>query len=237
MTIENILIFFTVAFFALLFFEFGKIAKGMHLAKKAGKKTNPFSQLSDKAQERILVIGDSTSYGVGALDPRNSLVGRLALDKPRAHIENLSQTAMDLKQLASSLKGVRKNSFDTLLIHIGGIDTLSFTSLQKLERHMENVAAEARRLCRGSTILISVNNVGSAPVFQFYPLSRLLTKRSKHMSSFFSDAATKHKMLHVNLYLEKEDDPLPQNSHYAPDGIHPNDEGYGIWYKKIRDVF
>jgi lysophospholipase L1-like esterase len=123
------------------------------------------------------------------------------------------------------------------MIHIGGIDTLSFTRFQKMEKFFVKMNNHIQRLKINTVILVTVNNVGLSP-FICFPFKGIYSTRSKKMHHFFQKIAQIYSMVHISLYALPGNDPLAKNPSrlFAGDRIHPNDEGYGIWYSKIKEV-
>ncbi len=230
---DHILYIIGVPIFCLLVYEITHILWYAYLAVAAGKKVQPVSQLIENPKKRTLVIGDSTSYGTGATEPRFSLVGRLVHTYPEVSITNESKNALDLRELSLKLNTIQ-GTYDVVLIHIGGIDTLKFTSTQKMEQYFLKINEELDRLKIPTRILITVNNVGLAPIMQFMS-SFLYRHRSNFMHNFFVKMAQKYGMRHVSLYELPGKDPLSHNTKqlFSKDKMHPSDEGYGIWFSKI----
>ncbi len=222
---------------ALLILYYG-VHFGIHIRRAIvdGKSTKPFSQTPAHARKRILIIGDSTAYGTGALNPENSIAGRLARDFPDTAIINEAHNAMNMAQLVDKLKGLHHEHFDHTLIHIGGIDTLSCTQLNVLAEHMKAALYAARAITSGTIFLVSVNNVGTLPLMRF-PFTHFYTRRSKCVTTTFAHViAHTADTVHIPLYAERADDPLTRDPRtlFSHDGIHPSDAGYAYWYQKIR---
>ncbi len=199
-----------------------------------GRGTSPVSQEKPGARVRILVIGDSTSYGTGAVNPSKSLVGRLASEYKEAAIANLSENAMNLKALAGKLALLESERYALVCIHIGGIDMLTFTPFKAMHRYLAKALESAKKIAP-RVVVVSMNNAGSVPAYRF-PVSTLYEFRGRQMSRLFERACRESGVTHAPLFMERRDDPLlnERGGFYARDGMHPNDEGYGIWYEKIK---
>ncbi len=236
------LIIYSIIFIFVIFFvlELFLLLRRIILAKIAGIKTTPFSQECKKPTRKFLVIGDSTSYGAGANNSKHSLAGRLAKNNPNVHIDNLSENGMTLKRLKKRLKNIQHNKYDLIFIHIGGMDVLSMTSDAKITKYTARILEHSCALLTNNDpskiIFVSMNNVGGAPAFRF-PLERLLEKRSRNVRDTFGLVCDKFDVTHVALFSEQQDDQLAQqpSRYFARDGIHPNDEGYALWYNKINN--
>ena len=224
-------------FLGLLLYQAAWLVVRGRRAVQAGKQAVPASQVSTREQARVLIIGDSTAYGTGASQAEYSLAGRLAHDFPQFTIINAAENAMSIAQLEQKVAALKDQhqQFDVVMIHLGGMDTISFTRLKQIKTKLNAIFAETKHLGARLTVLVSVNNVGAAPFFQF-PLDRLYTHRSRQVSAACNAACAEAKALHVPLFVERSDDPLFVKSGplFAPDGIHPNDDGYAMWYQKIK---
>lgn len=208
------------------------------LARRAvqyGKQTIPVHRKLDNPKNQVLVIGDSTAFGTGAIQQEHSLVGRLAQDLPNSTIVNAAKNAMSLSELNAHLEPHEENTYDYVIVHIGGMDTITLKPLTQIRQNARASLESARRVARKKVFLVSVCNVGCAPFFQ-YPLNRYFELRSNQISNIFDSLCNELEIDHIPLYREKSFDPLYQDKkrYYAPDGLHPNDEGYGLWYEQIK---
>ncbi len=205
-------------------------------AVQNGKRVEPVSQLVEHPIATVLVIGDSTSLGTGAARRECSLVGRLAANFPSLSITNASQNALHLANLNVLLEGYKDQSFDFVMIHIGGIDTISFTPMKTIRTRIDVALRHAKRIAREKVFLVSPNNSGLAPLFHF-PFRQFFTWRSRRVSALFHAQATQHGVVHIPLFREAAEDPLMESPKtlFASDGTHPNDDGYARWYCMIQE--
>ena len=237
----KLLVFFIASFlFLVLIYEVFLINRRIILSKIIARKTTVVQQPSPNASRHILVIGDSTAYGTGAEKREHSLVGRLARDYPDAHIDNFSENGMSLAKLFKKLNDLPFNrKYDLIMIHIGGIDVISMTPSSRMTILTRQILKRSLLLLKKPTpknvVFVSVNNAGCAPAFRF-PLDQLFEKRSKKLRDISDKICRDYQATHVALFEEKPDDPLAKDpqSLYAKDGIHPNDNGYGFWYDKVK---
>jgi len=229
--------FLSLIFLGFIIFEAVRIIIGSQKAVQAGKKVKPVSQSILGSTANLLVIGDSTSYGTGATSQANSLVGMLAADYSKISIVNASENAMNVAQVKDKMCSMLDQKFDIVMIHVGGIDSLKLTPLDTLRSDLETIFSTANNMGAKITVLVSVNNVGSVPLFRF-PLSVMYTYRSRQVSQLCDDVCRAQGALHVPLFTEVQEEPLfsEGGGHFSADGIHPNDVGYKIWYDKIQSV-
>jgi lysophospholipase L1-like esterase len=210
------------------------------LARRAvryGKQTVPVHKTILAPENQVLVIGDSTAFGTGAILQEHSLVGRLAKDLPHTSIINGAKNAMNLNELKTHLEPHEENAYDYVIVHIGGMDTITLLPLSILRQRARISLESAKRVAKRKVFLVSVCNVGAIPFFQ-YPLNRYFEARSSEISTIFDSLCMELEIEHIPLYQDKKFDPLYKDRHryFAPDGLHPNDEGYGLWYEKIKPI-
>ncbi len=222
---------------AIIVIQLTRLAVLANRAVMYGKQTSPVHKQHEAPKNKVLVIGDSTAFGTGAITKEGSLVGRLAEDLPNSSIVNAAKNAMDLRELNEHLTPHEENAYDYVIVHIGGMDTINLMPLPFVQKRARASLEQAKRVAQKKVFLVSVYNVGTAPFFQ-YPLNRYFETRSNKISSTFATLCTELDIEHIPLYQEKDTDPLYQDveRYFAPDGLHPNDEGYGLWYNKIKPI-
>lgn len=232
---ESWLLYAGLLLIALLFFEIVWVLVHAFRAVRGGEQARPVHSVGEGGV-RILVIGDSTAYGTGAIEQKNSLVGRLVQDYPSCTVINHSENAMDLRRLVAKLKELGGNKFDVVVMHVGGVDTLKLTTQDRIKALLLEAFACAKGMGAKTVTLVSVNNVASAKMFHA-PLRYAFGRRSRKVSEISAAACAEAGVFHVPLYKERLHDPLRRNGvHFAADGIHPNDHGYGLWYAEIKQV-
>lgn len=189
------------------------------------------------AEKRILFIGDSVGCSTGASHERYSIIGRLGMDFPDAHIENLSEGQMRLSRASRILQDVHVDkscSFDLVIILVGGMDIVMCTPLWSVRRTLRNAVLSSKQYGR-ETVLISPNNTGRVPLYRF-PVSNFYRVRAKKFDSLYRDIAREYDIQCVSLFQDRLD-ALSVRTLFSPDKTHPNDDGYGIWYNKMKETF
>lgn len=201
-----------------------------------GKRAVPSSQSPVTPHKRVLILGDSIAVGVGASAPETSLVGRLIQSYPHLHIDNRAKNALGFNEVEQVLANITDETYDIVILSVGGMDVLRCTPFSSIAKHVARIQEHLHRLGVHQTILVSVNNVGNAPMWGF-PLNRFFDRRSRNLTEHLATLSVKYNILHVPLYREKYTDPLIQQPNlFAEDGTHPNDQGYAIWYNHIQSI-
>lgn len=220
---------------ALVFAEGIRIIWYLIISKRLTNSIKKFERHNPSATTRILFIGDSTGYGTGTSHSRFSIVGRLGVDFPDAHIENCSSCRLSLsgaeKILQAKVDAKNQSKFDVVIIMLGGINLVYCTPMWLVRRTLLNTIMYCKQLGH-KVVLISPNNTGLAPLYRF-PLSHLYKRRARQFDALYRDVARMEHVHHVSLFQEYSDT-IFTHGLFAQDGAHPNDEGYGIWYNQMR---
>lgn len=232
--LEPVLVFLVFSLIAFFLAQLIHSLQHLLLAKKIGRLARSFSVFPDNAHARFLIVGDSTAFGTGATDTRNSVAGRLSQDFPETQIENLAKNGTSTKELVEILEPIKTHHYDLIVIHIGGIDILSLTPLNQIRKHLVKILSLAKGMSQ-NIILVSAMNIGSSPVFWF-PVNILYSFRTRAVRQIFLEESRKATVSYIDLYRQKRHDPFVHSpeSFFAPDKIHPNDSGYGLWYENIK---
>lgn len=205
------------------------------IGKNLAKQSQSFSYKLDDPVQRILIIGDSTAVGTGTKDPINSTAGYFHQDFPKAEITNLAKNGAKLDEISSMLDQVQ-DKFDLILIQAGANDILYFTPLKIAAAQMDSLIKKAKKYS-DNVVLLTSGNIGTAPIFPF-PLSWLYSSRSQKYLVEFEKIAANNEIVFVRLLQEKIDDVFLSDikKYYAADKLHLTDDGYKVWYQKIREA-
>jgi len=196
-------------------------------------QVSPYEQ-EGEGKGRILILGDSTGYGTGAGDGKESVAGRLGADFPQYKIINQSvngDTIEDATKRTSNLAG----EFDLILIQLGANDIIQKHTTQKilsdLKILLEKLAPKTDQI-----VMISAGNVGGAPAFKGDEVSEYLELSIDFHTALEEFARGQSNFIYVSLFERPEVDPfvIEPDTYMAFDGLHPSSAGYGLWYKKLK---
>lgn len=198
-------------------------------------RSRAFERELDPCRARVLVVGDSTGVGTGALRAEDSIAGLLAQEFPDVAVSNRARcgakAADALQQLEALPEGRR---FDAILVHVGGNDILRATPLDQLDKDI-TAALRAARARADTVIFMSAPNIGLCPVF-FPPFSWLLTMRTRQARDIFMRVSAEQRVTYVDLFRERRDDVFSRDPrrYFADDRLHPTSESYRAAYDAIR---
>ncbi|OGC88451.1 hypothetical protein A2419_01775 [Candidatus Adlerbacteria bacterium RIFOXYC1_FULL_48_26] len=196
--------------------------------------TTPYTQLSNNYSKTLLVLGDSTGVGVGAMRPEDSVAGRLAASVGASYVENRAVSGAVVADIAEQFASATLTKYDIILIQVGGNDIVRFHNpkamAEKLSPSIHKAVAHS-----GKTILMSAGNVGATTNFP-EPMRPFYTKLTLKFHDAFSAMADKEGAVYVNLYESPKSDPFraDPDTYLAIDGFHPSSEGYGLWFERLE---
>lgn len=198
-------------------------------------KSNPFEQHVTTPTSRILVLGDSTAVGTGAMSNEDSTAGRLAKLYPQAEIVNKAVNGLKISGLLDILATIPADThFDLVLIQIGANDIIRLTSQDEIATGIEKVLVRAKSLS-DTVIVLHSGDIGEAPFFPWY-VRPLYHYRSLKVRDIYINATRKTGTSYVDLVTSSVGAKLKNNPdfYYAPDSLHLSGEGYGLWFEEIK---
>jgi lysophospholipase L1-like esterase len=234
-TMNSYTIIFALAVAAILLIaiESLRFLRLLYIAHLVGKKYSTFSVLKPESRLRIAILGDSVAFGVGAKDPLNSLAGRIARDFPDAHVENWSKYRLSLRGIGDVLREhVDRNEkkFSVIFIMGGGMDVATLKSTRRIRADLRNIYDAAQKLSQ-EVVFVIPHNLGHVPMFRF-PMDRLYSFWGTHVRNIYFELRTLDHVHLIDLY--SHGDLKRDHSLFEMDLDHPTDEGYGIWYERIK---
>ena len=103
-----------------------RVALGVRRANAFSSRAQRYARQLEHPSHRLLIVGDSTGVGLGAVSIEDSLAGRLARDFPQASIENRAELGARIACVLGQLADVDAG-YDAVLIAAGGNDILRRT--------------------------------------------------------------------------------------------------------------
>lgn len=211
----------------------GLIGVSLNNTLRLAEDSTAFQVLQADAKFNVLVAGDSTGVGTGAALPSASVAGQLAQNYHCASVVNRSRDSALTRDVVAQLRGTGDSGFELGVIQIGANDVLRLTEFNNLKRAMENALARASSLA-DRVVLLDTSNVSNAPVF-LPPFDRLYARRAQIVRRMLMEAAAAAGVTYVDLAEPSVAEAFERSPdrYYAADGLHPNGEGYRLWYRAL----
>ena len=203
-----------------------KFSRGI-VARTVAAQSSP-----ERCRSTIVVAGDSTAFGVGAL-PAETTAGRIAAAFPHARVVNVARSGARIGHVADQLKKVECHEVAMVLIQACGNDVLELRSVAKVEQDLRQALAAAQKMSP-NVVLMPGQNFSVAPFF-LRPISRVIMWHAVKVHAIVKRVTGEVGVIFVDLFREPGSDPFvkePQR-YYCPDGLHPSGEGYGIWFATL----
>lgn len=207
--------------------------RGYQQAVRLVAETRQFDTRTEVHSRTLLLLGDSTAHGVGALLREETTGGRLAqaLD---ASVENRAESGAKTKDVLGQLNSAEQPRYDLIIIQVGANDVIYLSDRDTTTTTLTEVLSHAR-VKSDRIVLLTAGNIGDAPLW-LWPLNRYYTLRTQALRESFMSVAQKEGVVYVDLFphlsIFKEN---PQK-YYAPDGLHLSGEGYALWAQYILET-
>lgn len=204
-------------------------ARRIRFSRQIVARSVPAQSTPEGCRRTIVIAGDSTALGVGAL-PAESTAGRLAAAFPHARVVNVSKSGARIGHVAEQLNKVGCPRVDLVLIHACANDVLEFRPVKKVEQDLRAAVARAREMS-DHVVLMPGHNFSVAPFF-FRPISRIVMWHAIRIHDMVERVTAELGVTFVDLFRDPAAEHFvkePQR-YYCPDGLHPSGEGYGIWF-------
>lgn len=188
--------------------------------------------------KKILILGDSTAVGTGAQSPEYTIAGRFAADFPFSDIINLGVNGSRASGMLQQLKEVEGETFDLVVILSGGNDVLVLNTESGLKRTLTSVLEITNKMSNHQTVVLFYGTNGTTASLPsiFQPF---FTRKFRKIEKGFEQACKNQDVPFIELFSNVEINPFKEDPrvYFSPDGIHPSDLGYQMWYKKMWEVF
>jgi lysophospholipase L1-like esterase len=201
-------------------------------------RVTPYEQVGGGAGS-ILFIGDSTGYGTGASQSKESIAGRLGAEYSRYTITNNSVNG---RKIAGAMRVAHNQTasarYDLVVLQIAANDLLGGTSATETVARMEELIVSVRPFTE-HIVIITSGNVGGVPLFSGDEAKKL-TNTSRTYNQRMTELASEYQTVSfVALFDEPADDVFLQSPeiYTSIDGLHPTSAGYAVWYTKAKPYF
>ncbi len=205
-----------------------------HISKALIEDTVKFTNESADTKKTLLVLGDSTAYGVGASKSEDSLPALVASFVGATYTENYSISGAKIEDIASQRKNIKRDKYDLILLQIGANNIVARDNVDESSKKLELILKDIQTLS-GRVVLVTAGDVGGAPAIPF-PFRSYYRNLTISYHEKFQALGDKLGVTYVNLYDEPEVDPfiLQPEVYFAEDMFHPSSEGYKLWFAKVK---
>lgn len=225
--------------------EIFKFYRKVEISKVIILNSEKYELKTSNFEKKVLVLGDSSGYGVGTAKKEESVSGLLSENINATYLENLSVSGAQMKDLASQLdsrklKNNKEDNYDIILIQIGGNDIIRFHAVEEQKKVFEKFLKTLPTYKK--LIVISVGNVGDTTLFPFFirPFHTNLSLKYHEMFAGVLDnqKTTNPNSYYINLYEQDKTKNLfllQPEIYLSPDGLHPSSAGYKLWFEKVKE--
>ena len=214
-------------------------ASRIRFSRQIVARTIPAQSSPAACRRTIVIAGDSTAFGVGAL-PNESTAGRLAAAFPHARVINVARSGARIGHVVAQLAHVVEKlarcgcrRVDFVLIHACANDVIEFRSVEAFEADLRAAIAIARELS-DNVVLMPGQNFSVAPFF-LRGISHIVMRHAARLHAVVRRVTAELGVTFVDLFRDPSDDPFVKEPrrYYCPDGLHPSGEGYAIWFAAL----
>ena len=206
------------------------------VAKKIANDTKAFENISNDKSKALLILGDSTAFGVGADTPEESLGALLAEEIGATYVENISESGAKITDIAEQIERAQLDTYDTILLQVGANDVIRFTDTKMAEDTLRPILLGLNT--RADNVIHGMGgNVGAAPFFPLF-MQPIYHYRSLNFHKQWEELASELGHVYVNFYASPDEDPFKKNPgvYLAKDGLHPSSAGYQLWFERLKEL-
>lgn len=179
---------------------------------------------------KFVVIGDSTSVGVGT-SPENSFPVLLATrlgEKFHVTLDVVGFGGAMTEDLPGQVEKALALDPDLVLVEIGANDTTHVVPLRKVENNIE-AALDKLQASGVKLVVAGPPHMGTSPAF-LQPLRMVSGWRGAAVGRRIEAAARERKIPYIDLAGGTEDQFRNEpEAHYSVDWFHPGAGGYKLW--------
>ena len=207
-------------------------ASRIKFSRRLVAQTVPAQSCPERCRSTIVVAGDSTAFGVGAL-PAESTAGRLAAAFPHARVVNVARSGARIGHVVEQLDAIDCKSVDLVLIQACANDVLEFRSVVKVEQDLRAALTRAKSLSR-NVVLMPGQNFSVAPFF-LRGISRVIMWHAVRIHAVVGRVTQELDVTFVDLFKHPTNECFmaEPRRYYCPDGLHPSGDGYALWFATL----
>jgi lysophospholipase L1-like esterase len=184
---------------------------------------------------RLVLLGDSTAAGVGAIRPAET-VGRqiatlLARRRYQVHISSAAVAGSRTGDLGPQVSRALLGGPDIAIILVGSADVLRLSRLDWVAADLGDAVVRLRQ-AGVQTVVGTCPDLGAAPAFA-QPLRALVGMRGRQLAAVQALAAHGAGAIAVDLAAATGRVFRADRGAFSEDGFHPSADGYRLWAEAL----
>ena len=213
------------------------VAQGLGIRRRVNRLPEPPGAREGRAGRgaplRLLIIGDSSSAGVGARTQEAALSGQLVGQLAGAFDVSwklVGETSATTKVVMQRLSSIETASYDVVVSALG-VNDVTRGSSARVWTQRQSQLAELLVSKFGAKLIVAsgLPPMGAYPKLP-QPLRWVLGEQAKRLDGALANLCDSHPvMTHLPLNIPFE------SRFQAEDGYHPSEEAYALWAKMIAD--
>ncbi len=190
------------------------------------------SSYASSGERMMLVIGDSTAYGIGASKPEDSTAGRVSTAL-NLGVENNSRSGARTREMLGQLDRSQHPRYELILMQVGANDVMKFSSIAKTAAELDAALQRATQMS-DRVMLLTAGDIGTIPLWPV-PLDDIYTLRTIELRDVFMAVAERHGVEYVDLYALPDPFLTDIDRYFTQDTLHPSSDGYAVWSEYILE--
>ncbi len=183
---------------------------------------------------KLLLLGDSSAAGVGALSSKDSLLGQLIQLLSQEHCLQYQMVAETGKTTAGAIQNVEAlpwQKFDVIITALGVNDVTSQVSTKVWRQQQNTLLQMLKDKFQPSKIIVSgLPPMGDFPALP-WPLNRYLGAYADTFNQLLIELTAGDSQLYFHSLRA-----YPEQAKTATDGFHPGPVAYQLWAQKLTDT-
>jgi lysophospholipase L1-like esterase len=160
--------------------------------------TTPYNYATQGTGESMLVLGDSTAYGVGAATPEETTAGHVSQSLGLIYVENRAVSGARTRDLFEQFSQARLPRYDIALIQVGANDIIYGTSVARASKELDQFLALVTAHA-STTVLLTSGDIGTAPLWP-WPLNHVYTWRTKALRKEFMRISNAYAVKYIDIF-------------------------------------
>lgn len=189
-------------------------------------------------QTKYVALGDSLTYGFGAVNYEDSYTYRLAsslsANGSGLTLSDLSYPGSRTDDVIKQLSAVKSIQPDVLTLFIGVNDVHQVFETSNFAENYEHILYRLTHETKAKIYVVNIPYLGPSSV-NWPPFNSYYDAHTRSHNATIEKLAAKYGVAYIDLYSKTVDLFKHDGAHYAKDAYHPSAEGYKIWANILTD--